>query len=75
MLDYCAAHNITSDVEVIPIQQINEAWERTIKGQVKYRFSDRYRILEERVRDGALEAKRWSMDSASVGAVRDGANK
>jgi len=38
MLDYCAEHNITSDVEVIPIQQINEAWERTIKGQVKYRF-------------------------------------
>jgi uncharacterized zinc-type alcohol dehydrogenase-like protein len=38
MLDYCAAHNITSDVEVIPIQQINEAYERTIKGQVKYRF-------------------------------------
>jgi uncharacterized zinc-type alcohol dehydrogenase-like protein len=38
MLDYCAAHNITSDVEVIPIQQINEAYERVIKGQVKYRF-------------------------------------
>ena len=38
MLDYCAAHNIVSDVEVIPIQQINEAYERTIKGQVKYRF-------------------------------------
>jgi alcohol dehydrogenase (NADP+) len=38
MLDFCAAHNITSDVEVIPIQQINEAYERTIKGQVKYRF-------------------------------------
>jgi alcohol dehydrogenase (NADP+) len=38
MLDYCAEHNITSDVEVIPIQRINEAWERTIKGQVKYRF-------------------------------------
>ncbi|HYZ72409.1 MAG TPA: zinc-binding dehydrogenase, partial [Chthoniobacterales bacterium] len=38
MLDYCAEHGITSDVEVIPIQQINEAWERTIKGQVKYRF-------------------------------------
>jgi alcohol dehydrogenase (NADP+) len=38
MLDYCAAQNITSDVEVIPIQQINQAWERTIKGQVKYRF-------------------------------------
>ena len=38
MLDFCAAHNITSDVEVIPIQQINEAYERTNKGQVKYRF-------------------------------------
>jgi len=38
MLDYCAAHKITADVEVIPIQQINEAYERVIKGQVKYRF-------------------------------------
>jgi uncharacterized zinc-type alcohol dehydrogenase-like protein len=38
MLDFCAEHNITSDVEIIPIQQINEAYERTIKGQVKYRF-------------------------------------
>ncbi len=38
MLDYCAAKNIASDVEVIPIQQVNEAWERTIKGDVRYRF-------------------------------------
>ncbi|HVF28140.1 MAG TPA: NAD(P)-dependent alcohol dehydrogenase [Pyrinomonadaceae bacterium] len=38
MLDYCAEHNITSDVEVIPIRQINEAYERTIKGDVRYRF-------------------------------------
>jgi uncharacterized zinc-type alcohol dehydrogenase-like protein len=38
MLDYCAAHQITSDVEVIPIQQINEAYERTIKADVRYRF-------------------------------------
>jgi len=38
MLDYCAEHNVTSDVEVIPIQQINEAYERTIKGDVRYRF-------------------------------------
>ena len=38
MLDYCAEHGITSDVEVIPIQQINEAYERTIKGDVRYRF-------------------------------------
>ncbi len=38
MLDYCAKHNITSDVEVIPASKINEAYERTIKGDVKYRF-------------------------------------
>lgn len=38
MLDYCAKHNIMSDVEVIPIQQINAAYERMIKGDVRYRF-------------------------------------
>jgi alcohol dehydrogenase (NADP+) len=38
MLDYCAAHHIASDVEVIPIQKINEAFERTIKSDVRYRF-------------------------------------
>lgn len=38
MLDYCAEHNITADVEVIPIQQINEAYERILKGDIKYRF-------------------------------------
>jgi uncharacterized zinc-type alcohol dehydrogenase-like protein len=38
MLDYCAAHNITADVEMIPIQQVNEAYERTLKGDVRYRF-------------------------------------
>jgi len=38
MLDFCAEHKIVSDVEVIPIQKINEAYERTVKGQVKYRF-------------------------------------
>jgi alcohol dehydrogenase (NADP+) len=38
MLDYCAANNIVSDVEVIPIQQIEEAYERTIKADVRYRF-------------------------------------
>jgi uncharacterized zinc-type alcohol dehydrogenase-like protein len=38
MLDYCAEHNITSDVEVIPIQRIEEAYERTVKGDVRYRF-------------------------------------
>lgn len=39
MLDYCGKHNITSDVEIIPIQKINEAYERMIKGDVRYRFS------------------------------------
>ena len=38
MLDFCAAHGIASDVEVVPIQQINEAYERTIKSDVRYRF-------------------------------------
>jgi uncharacterized zinc-type alcohol dehydrogenase-like protein len=39
MLDFCGAHNITSDVEVIAIQQVNEAYERLLKADVKYRFS------------------------------------
>ncbi len=38
MLDYCAEHNIVSDVEVIAIKDINEAYERMMKGEVKYRF-------------------------------------
>ena len=38
MLDYCAEHNIVSDVEVIPIQKVNEAFERVVKADVKYRF-------------------------------------
>lgn len=38
MLDYCAEHNITSDVEVIPIKDINEAYERMLNGDVRYRF-------------------------------------
>jgi len=38
MLDYCAEHNIVSDIEIIPMQNINEAYERMLKGDVKYRF-------------------------------------
>jgi uncharacterized zinc-type alcohol dehydrogenase-like protein len=38
MLDYCATRGIVSDVEVIAIEQVNEAYERMLKGQVKYRF-------------------------------------
>lgn len=39
MLDFCGEHNITADVEVIPIQKVNEAYERMAKSDVKYRFS------------------------------------
>jgi uncharacterized zinc-type alcohol dehydrogenase-like protein len=39
MLDFCGKHDITADVEVIPIQKVNEAYERLVKADVKYRFS------------------------------------
>jgi alcohol dehydrogenase (NADP+) len=39
MLDFCGAHHITADVEVIPIQKVNEAYGRLLKSDVKYRFS------------------------------------
>lgn len=38
MLDFCAQHNLTSDVEVIPIDKVNEAFERILKSDVRYRF-------------------------------------
>lgn len=38
MLDFCAEHGITSDIETIPMQQINAAYERMLKSDVKYRF-------------------------------------
>jgi uncharacterized zinc-type alcohol dehydrogenase-like protein len=39
MLDFCGQHNITADVEVIPVQKVNQAYERMLKSDVKYRFS------------------------------------
>jgi len=39
MLDFCGEHDITADVEVIPIQKVNEAYERLVRSDVKYRFS------------------------------------
>jgi uncharacterized zinc-type alcohol dehydrogenase-like protein len=39
MLDFCGKHNITADVEIIPIQKVNEAYERLLNSDVKYRFS------------------------------------
>lgn len=38
MINFCAEHGVVSDVEVVPIQQVNEAWERLAKNDVKYRF-------------------------------------
>jgi uncharacterized zinc-type alcohol dehydrogenase-like protein len=38
MLDFCATHNIESDIELIPIQQVNEAYERVLRGDVRFRF-------------------------------------
>jgi alcohol dehydrogenase (NADP+) len=46
MLDYCAEHGIVSEVEVIPIQKIEEAYERTIKSDVRYRFVIDLKSLE-----------------------------
>lgn len=38
MLDFCAQHAVASDVEVIPIQQLNQAYDRLVRGDVRYRF-------------------------------------
>lgn len=38
MLDFCGQHRLTADVEVIPIQQVNDAYERLLRGDVRYRF-------------------------------------
>ncbi|WP_445322967.1 NAD(P)-dependent alcohol dehydrogenase [Ramlibacter sp. AN1133] len=38
MLDFCGQHGITADIELIPMQQVNQAWQRLEKGDVKYRF-------------------------------------
>ena len=47
MLDFCAEHNITSDIELIPIQDINTAYERMLKSDVKYRFVIDMKSLEK----------------------------
>src|SRR6476660_86429 len=39
MLDFCGTHNITADIELIPVQKVNEAYDRLLKSDVKYRFS------------------------------------
>ena len=49
MLDFCGKHNITSDIELIPIQKVNEAYERVIKSDVRYRFVIDMATLENKV--------------------------
>jgi uncharacterized zinc-type alcohol dehydrogenase-like protein len=38
MLDFCGKHNIVSDIEMTSFKEIDKAWERVVKGDVKYRF-------------------------------------
>ncbi len=60
MLDFCGAHNITADVEVIPIQRVNEAYERLLKSHVRYRFS----IDMVRVNESAREEQHCELATA-----------
>lgn len=55
MLDFCGAHTITSDVEVIAIQDINDAYERMLKSDVKYRFSIDMASLKLQQSKGEIE--------------------
>ena len=53
MLDYCAENGIHADIELIPIQQVNEAFERTLKSDVKYRFVIDMSTLKSENKQGA----------------------
>jgi uncharacterized zinc-type alcohol dehydrogenase-like protein len=53
MLDFCGEHGIVSDIEMIPIQGINEAYERMLKSDVKYRFVIDMASLRKDDRQGA----------------------
>lgn len=52
MLDFCGKHGIGSDIEVIPIEKINEAYERMIKGDVRYRFVIDIQSLKDQASGG-----------------------
>src|SRR3546814_16512977 len=56
MLDFCAKHNIVADIEMIRADEINQAYERMLKGDVKYRSEER-RVGKECVRKCR---SRWS---------------
>ena len=48
MLDFCSKHNVTCDIELIPIQKVNEAYERVLKSDVRYRFVIDMKSLERK---------------------------
>jgi alcohol dehydrogenase (NADP+) len=48
MLDFCAKHNIVADIEMIAIDQINDAYERMLKSEVKYRFVIDMKTLQQK---------------------------
>src|SRR6266568_4386805 len=48
MLDFCSKHNLSSDIETIPIQKVNDAYERVVKSDVRYRFVIDMKSLESR---------------------------
>ena len=50
MLDFCAEHNIVSDIELIRIDQVNEAYERMLKSDVRYRFVIDMQSLKQLIR-------------------------
>ncbi len=60
MLDFCGRHNITSDVEVISIQDVNDAYERMAKSDVKYRFSIDMATLKSQSAEDDSTKKRLS---------------
>jgi hypothetical protein len=55
-MDFCATHNVASDVEVLPIQNTNEAYERIVKSDVRYRFVIDMATLRLKDRSAALRA-------------------
>jgi uncharacterized zinc-type alcohol dehydrogenase-like protein len=61
MLDFCGANNITADVEVIPIQKVNEAYERPVQGRREISLFNRYGFPEIRVTGPAM-----SLDARAI---------
>jgi uncharacterized zinc-type alcohol dehydrogenase-like protein len=48
MLDFCSKHNLASEIELIPIQKVNEAYKRVLNSDVRYRFVIDIKSLEQK---------------------------